>query len=605
MKTKKKKILTEKRLSKSTAILPVLSKGRTFKGIPVSPGIAIGTAHIFEQSIDQFPRYWISDREIPSEIRRFKQALNISHHQLFQIQRKICKFERADHSRILETHQMLTKDEMLTGATMDLIQQEHINAEWALDKALSKLKTNFSNIKNDLFRERGFDIEHVSQRILKNLVGKLDDSPKTYKNQSIIVSHDLSPSDTVALPKEIIEGLLTEIGGKTSHVAIIARALEIPAIAGVTNITSMIKEGDPLIIDGYEGKIILHPTKKEQEYYKELRQDFVQKEHQLLKEAKAPTITRDGYSIRLTANMELTEEIPTIKSHGAEGIGLYRTEMLFLKSEQLPTEEEQFQIYKKTVQSLSPYATTIRTIDIGGDKLLSSTDSLDSLNPALGLRAIRFCLREKGLFKTQLRAILRASQYGKLKILLPMITIIEELRQAKKIIDDVKEDLIDKKIPFDKKIPIGVMIEVPSAALMADALAAEVDFMSIGTNDLIQYTLAVDRTNEHVAYLYQPLNPSILSLLKRIVYAAKKMEIDVSICGEMANEPLYFLILLGLGLTELSMNPVSIPRAKQIIRQLSFHKATETLDRALLCKTTAEVETLLRKEAAKIPNFPI
>jgi phosphoenolpyruvate-protein phosphotransferase (PTS system enzyme I) len=596
MKSKKRKKKVSKR--------KVLVKNRVLTGIAVSSGITIGKAHVLEPSIAIFPKYWISDREVSAEVSRFKKALENSYEQLFQIQRKICKFERADHSRILETHQMLTKDEILTRATTDLIEQEHINAEWALDKGLAKLKSSFMSLDDDLFRDRGLDIEHVSQRILRNLVGK-DETPKVYQEQCIVVSHDLSPTDTIAMAKETVGGILTEVGGKTSHVAIIAQALEIPTVVGINHVASIIQEGDELLIDGYEGKVIINPTAKQLNQYKELRKKLTKQEHKLLKDVNAPSITQDGYSIRLAANMELVEELPTVKSHGAEGVGLYRTEMLFLKNVDLPTEDEQFEVYKRVVQKVAPHPTTIRTIDVGGDKILSSADSMDGLNPALGLRAIRFCLREKTLFRTQLRAIIRASHFGRLKILLPMITTMEELRQAKKIIADVKTELEKEKIPFDNDIPIGAMIEVPAAAMIADFIAAEVDFMSIGTNDLIQYTLAIDRINEHVAYLYQPLHPAILLLLQRIVAAGKKMKIDVSICGEMAGEPLYFLILLGLGLTELSMNPVSIPRVKQILPYISFHKATETLDKALTCKTASEVESLLKKVATKIQNFPI
>lgn len=576
---------------------------RRYKGIAVSPGIGIGNVHLFEAEPINIPKFWISDREVATEITRFRRALKRTQADLARIKEKLCRFQAGDQARIIDSHQMIAQDEHLVNGTIQALRREKINVEWAFHKEIQKTLESFPKSGDAYFRERYNELNHVARRILLHLLGAGSPTLSNLRKDSIIVAHDLSPTDTVQLIKGMTHGFLTEAGGPTSHTAIVARALEIPAVCGIEGITHLLHEGDPILIDGNEGLVIVHPSSAEQKKYRQLQKRSDQQETMLLKEAHLPSITSDGYRLRLAANMELLEEIPTIKSRGGEGIGLFRTEMLFLSHKKLPPEEEQFQAYREAIQKMAPSPTTIRTFDIGGDKVLDDEDFDEGVNPALGLRAIRYCLKDRDLLRTQLRAMLRASRFGPLKILIPMITNLEEVRQVKRIVIDLQEELRSKGIPFDPRVKIGAMVETPSAALMADELAGETDFLSIGTNDLIQYTLAVDRVNEEVSYLFEPLHPAVLRLLKMVSDAGRSRNVEVSVCGEMAGDPLCFLILLGLGLTELSMNPFSIPRVKKLMRAVTFRQAKALLDRALDCKTASEVEHLVRREMHKIQAF--
>jgi len=576
---------------------------RPLKGISVSPGIALGTVHLLELEPLNIPKYWISDREVTGEVNRFRQSLKRTQTELARIKEKLCKFQEGDQARIIDSHQMIAQDEQLVEGTLKTVRQEKINVEWAFHKEVQKMVDSFPKATNAYFRERYNELHHVARRILLTLLGASAPSPLKLKKESAIVAHDLSPTDTVQLDKGMTQGFVTEAGGPTSHTAIIARALEIPAVCGIEGITHLAHEGDSIVIDGNEGVVLLRPTAAEQKKYRALRKKFERRENLLLKEAHLPSVTTDGYRLRLAANMELLEEIPAIKSHGGEGVGLFRTEMLLLSQKRMPSEDEQFDAYREVLQKMSPQSTTIRTFDIGGDKVLDDEDFDEGVNPALGLRAIRYCLKQRDLLRTQLRAMLRASRFGPLKILIPMITNLEEFRQVRKIVGEIQDDLRAKGVPFDGKTKIGAMVETPAAALMAEELSAEADFLSIGTNDLIQYTLAVDRVNEEVSYLYEPLHPAVLRLLKIISDAGRERNIDVSLCGEMAGDPLCFLILLGLGLTELSMTPVSIPRVKKLTRSVTFRQAKLLLDRAIVCKTASEVEHLVRRETQKIQGF--
>jgi len=584
--------------------LAKIKKIREFRGIAVSPGIAIGQVHLIEVEPIDIPKFWISDREIPAEISRFRAAVKKAQKELLRIRERLCKFQIGDQVKIIDSHQMIAQDETLLKNTQDAVRNEKINAEWAFQKELEKMIESSPRDGNDYFRERYNELHHVARRILLYLMGPVSPSPKQFRKDSVIVAHDLSPADTVQMVKGLVHGFLTEGGGPTSHTAIVARAMEIPAVCGIDGVTHAVQEGDTILVDGNEGRVILNPTKRELSQYEDQQKAARRLERQLLREAHLPSITKDGYTMHIAANMELIDEIPTIKSHGAEGVGLFRTEIFFISGQRLPTEEEQFKNYSEVLKKMAPHSTTIRTLDIGGDKLLADQEYIDNTNPALGLRAIRYCLKERHLLKTQLRAMLRASRYGPLKILIPMVTNLEEIRQVKKIIADIEEDLKKEKSFFDPNIKLGAMIETPSAAIMADEIASETDFLSIGTNDLIQYTLAVDRVNEEVSYLYEPLHPAVLRLLKITCDAARSRNVGVSLCGEMAGDPLCFLLLLGLGLTELSMNAVSIPRVKKLTRSVTFRQANELLDRALNSKTATEVEHLVRREAAKIEGFP-
>jgi len=568
----------------------------TYKGIVASPGISIGEAYVLEKTHINLPRYWINNKETPGEISRFNKALEKTRQELDRIKDKLCKFEGREQIHILDAYSMILQDEMLTQNTIHSIKNEHINAEWALSKNLEKIKKVFLNVDEIHLKERTSDFDYIGERILKHLVGKSDDLFKNIPFHSIIVAHDISPAETAQLMKFKIKGIVTEIGGKTSHTAIISRALEIPAIVGCASITDKVNTGDRMILDGMNGVVIPRPSSKTELEFEKNRQHQDELAKNLLKDIHLPAETKDRYKIRLAANMELTEEIPSIKEHGAEGIGLYRTEFLFLNRKVPPTEEEHFQAYKKVLKAVYPSYTTIRTMDVGGDKVPSNHFYEPETNPALGLRAIRYSFKEKQLFKIQLRAMLRASVFGKLKILIPMISDLEEVRKVKSILEEVKRDLEKEKMDYDPNVKLGIMIEVPSSAMIANELAREVDFFSIGTNDLIQYTLAIDRGNEHVAYLYRPLHPAVLRMLKLTIDAAHREQIDVSVCGEMAGEPLYILILLGFGLTELSMNALSIPRAKRIIRSVDYSQARALLEKTMLLKTATEMENFVKKE---------
>ncbi|HEX5037417.1 MAG TPA: phosphoenolpyruvate--protein phosphotransferase [bacterium] len=576
---------------------------RTLRGIPVSPGIAMGMVHLLEAEPLNIPKFWVSDRELAGEISRFKQALKRTQTELSRIKEKLCKFQVGDQARIIDSHQMIAQDEQLVGGTIRTIRQEKINVEWAFHKEIQKTMEAMPKSADAYFRERYNELNHVARRILVNLLGGNAPTLKNVRKDSVIVAHDLSPTDTVQMVKGMTHAFITEAGGPTSHTAIVARALEIPAVCGIDGITHLAREGDSILVDGNQGLVIVAPSDAEMKRYRQTKRKQEHQENLLLKEAHLPSVTKDGFHLRLAANMELLEEIPAIKSHGGEGVGLFRTEILFLSQKRLPPEEEQYAAYKEVLQKMAPAPTTIRTFDIGGDKVLDDEDFDEGVNPALGLRAIRYCLKQKDLLRNQLRAMLRASRYGPIKILIPMITNLEEIRIVKRIVGEIKDELRSKSIPFDAGVKIGAMVETPAAALMADELAAETDFLSIGTNDLIQYTLAVDRVNEEVSYLYEPLHPAVLRLLRIISDAGRSQKIDVSVCGEMAGDPLCFLILLGLGLTELSMNPFSIPRVKKLTRSVTFRQAKELLDRAIVCRTATEVEHLVRREVQKIQGF--
>jgi phosphotransferase system enzyme I (PtsI) len=553
-----------------------------------SSGIAIGQVHIIPSTGTHFPKYWLSDKETAYEISRFRQAVQKSSRQLAIIKDKLCRFQGKEQIQILESHIMLLKDPLLNDNTSDLISGGKINAEWALDKVIGQIKLAFANFRDDYLRERRNDIDYIGRRILKNLLGEQDHGFKQLPYPStILVAHDISPADFAALPRHQLAGVITASGGETSHMAIMARALEIPAIVGFGDITGQVHEGDWVVIDGENHQVIVNPNKLQLAKYKRKQRQQRQTIQKILRESREPAVTIDGYNIQLLANIDIIDEIPMALEYGAEGIGMYRTEYLFMNRLEYPSEEEQYKLYKSILKMMRGRPVTIRTLDIGGDKLFGNID--EHLNPALGLRAIRLCLKEVELFKTQLRALYRASPHGQLKILFPMITCVEELRQIHTIIHDVRHELHREKVKMKAHVPLGIMIEVPSAAIIADQLARDVQFFSIGTNDLIQYTLAIDRTNEQVSYLYQPYHPAIMRLLHMTATAARQAQIDITMCGEIAGDPRYITPLLGLGLNALSMNAISIPRVKKLVRTQYQREAIRKLESALLASTSDEV----------------
>lgn len=565
-----------------------------YQGIGASPGIVIGEARVADRTKVVVVETSVAVDEISGEIERFFAALQRAKEDLLVLKEQISRTQGTEHLYVIDTHLMILDDTMLTGETVSLIEQEMINAEAALNRTLKKFKGFFAGIEDEYLRERGSDVETVVERVLRNMLGKRHDLLCEAEGRVVIVAHDLSPADILQFDKEKVIGFVTDLGGKTSHTAIVSRSLEIPAVVGLEKITGEVADGDSIIVDGAKGLVIINPDEETFRDYLRHKQYYEYREKEFLKLRDLPAETLDGQRMLLKGNVEFIEEVPSIKKHGGEGIGLYRTEMLFLGRSTIPDEEEQFRTYVEIARQMAPYPVTIRTLDVGGDKFVPELNLDDELNPALGLRAIRLSLRCPELFKTQLRAILRASAFGTVKVFFPMISGVAEIRSAKALLEEAREELRATAIPFDENMEIGIMIETPSAVIIADLLASEVDFFSVGTNDLIQYSLAIDRTNEHLSDLYEPLHPAVLRSLKIVADAAHSAGIYVSICGEMAGEPSYLPILLGLGFDELSMNAVSIPKVKKILRRCSRVEAEEMVKQAFSFATAAEVDSYLQ-----------
>lgn len=574
-------------------------RNKTIHGIGASSGIIIGRAFLVERFKVRLPQKRIASTQVNEEIERFHKAIEASRHQLQEVKERILDPDVRQHAFILDVHLMILDDQMLIQNTVENIRRKKINSEWALDLTLAKLDSAFKAIEDEYLRERRSDLHYVSARIFRNLMGKKHDDITKIKGKVIVVAHDLSPADTLQMRLNQVAGFVTDIGGRFSHTAILARSLGLPAVVGLEVATSLINGGDLLIIDGEAGEVVINPTEEVSESFIERKKRVKLQEREVMKYASLPAETRDGVRIHLQANVEMVEEIPSAKSHGAEGIGLYRTEILYLNRKELPTEEEHYQTYRQLVEHIAPGVATIRTLDIGGDKFLSSYSTGNEMNPAMGLRAIRFSMKEAEIFKTQLRGILRASAHGKLRILFPMISGIEEMRRTKAILEEVKKECLRAKVPFDRGIKIGAMIEIPSASVTADLLAREVDFFSIGTNDLIQYALAVDRINEHVSYLYEPLHPAILRIIRNVVQSARNAGIPLAICGEMAAEPAYVLVLMGLGLEEFSMNPIAIPKVKKVLRMARAVETRIMTEKLLQFSTATEIKRYVRKWMAE------
>ena len=580
-----------------------MNKNLLLKGIVASQGIAIGKVFLVNQDHLELSHYNIAtNKEIEKEINRFKKAIEESQSQLLRAKKDINKKKFKEAQYIIDTHILLLQDKVLMDNTIKIIKHEKIDAALALKKTIAGLRTHLAEINDEYMKERTSDIDYIEQRLLRNLAGIKRDIVAKIREKVIIVSSDLSPADTANLNVNEVLGFTIDSGGRTSHTAIMARALKIPAVVGLKDITRRVKTGDTMILDGIHGVVIINPTADTLLKYNQKKAEYDEFEIGLLKHKDLPGETIDGFRVKLMANIEIMEELPSVLTYGAEGIGLYRTEFLYLNRKDLPSEAEQFEIYKTVSQKIAPHPVTIRTLDIGGDKFMSHIDVAEEINPVMGLRAIRFCLKEVAIFKTQLRAIMRSSAYGKVKIMFPMISGIEEVRQIKIILSEVKKELQAEHKVFDPDIEIGIMVEVPSAASIADILAKEVNFFSIGTNDLIQYTLAIDRVNENVSYLYEPLHPAVLRLLQNIINAAHDNGIPVAMCGEMAGEPFYMPILLGLGIDELSMNVMALPRVKSVLRSLDYKQSQLVTDSIFKLSTAQEIETLLKKEVKK--HFP-
>jgi phosphotransferase system enzyme I (PtsI) len=575
---------------------------RKVKGIGVSSGIIIGKARLVERSrVKTLYQYMIKDKQTTQEVKRFKDALALSKEQIVSLKERIPDSFKG-HAFILDAHLMIMDDSMLSDATIDMITSERINAEWALKKSVQKIRSLFEKIDDEYIRERIRDVENVADRILMNLAGKEQESLHEIKERVIVVAHDLSPVDTSAMNINKIMGFITDVGGKTSHTAIIAQAMKLPAVVGLETVTQQVQDGDLLIVDGGTGEVIINPEDQLIIEYEERQLKQREFESSIVKSSHLPAATVDGHAVKIYANIEFQEEVSIAKQYGAEGIGLYRTEFLYLRSERIPTEEELFEDYRDVTERMSPQPVTIRTLDLGGDKFSSTLGLKKEMNPALGLRAIRFCLKEQRIFKEQIRAILRASAFGNLRIMFPMISGLQEVYDAKRIFAEVRRELDNEKIPYDPKIQMGIMIEIPSAVSVADVLARHVDFFSIGTNDLIQYALAIDRGNEHVAYMYQPFHPAILRMIRFVIEAARDNGIKVGLCGEMAGDPLCTYILLALGLDEWSINAGNIPLIKRAIRHLAYNDARAGLDEIYRLETAREIRDFVSQKMKTI--FP-
>ena len=565
------------------------TKTFVLKGVGVSPGIAIGRCYLFDPLDSQVSFYKLSDASlIPKEVVRFKKALKESEQQLLDIQKKLRKEKVKEPVYVIDVHILILKDKIFTHRTINYIKSQGVNAEWALRMTLDHYKQIFEGVKDDYISSRVSDVQYVVQRILRNLSGEKKEIVwEAGKDGVIVVSTDLSPADTAQMKLDNILGFATDSGGRTSHTAIVARSLELPAVVGLDSITRYIHTGDEVIVDGTSGMVVVNPYHDMRKRYEEKKRHYDAAKDEYLKYGKLPAVTLDNYQVQIGCNIEFIEEIPSAIAHGAENIGLYRTEFLYIYRDDLPTEEDHFNNYRQVVSEKNLSWSTIRTFDLGGDKFPNYQKQSKELNPQMGMRAIRFCLKEVEIFKTQMRAIWRASAFGKTKILFPMISSVDEIREAKKLLEETHQEVLEEGFKTASKIEIGAMIEVPAAVVIADKLAKEVDFFSIGTNDLIQYSLAIDRANERLTYMYEPLHPAVLRLIKKVVEDARKANIRTAMCGEMAGDPLCVLILLGMELDELSMNHLAIPRIKKIIRESTLEESKVLLKKAMSFNTAA------------------
>ena len=570
------------------------------KGIGVSGGVGIGKAWLLNKDELSVPRRKILHDEISREIYRLEEALIETRREISSLQKKISKEIGFDHGRIFEAHYLVLEDRVLIEDVIKQIKSKLINVEYAFSQSVKKYVDTLLKLNDDYLRERVIDIEDIARRVLKTMLKEKITALSDLQEKVIIVAHDLGPSQTASLPKDKVLGFITDVGGRTSHTAIIARSLGIPAVVGTEIATANIKAGNKLVVDGASGHVVIRPDEKTlKEYQKKLT-----KYEEEIKAIHIPKVlrarTKDKKEFVISANIELPEEFPLVKRYGAEGVGLYRTEYIFLGRADLPSEEEQYKAYLKVAKEAHPQPVVFRTIDIGGDKFLSQPEVPQEMSPFLGWRAIRFCLARPAIFKLQLRAILRASADRNVKLMFPMISGIEELKEAKALLGECKKELKKEGKKFDDNISVGTMIEVPSAALTADILAKESDFFSIGTNDLIQYSLAVDRANEKVAYLYEPGHPAVLKLIKEVIEVAHRNRIQVSMCGEMSADPFFAFLLLGMGLDQFSMTPPQIPKIKELINNVNFKDAKDIVDEVLKLTTSKEVDKYLDDQLKKV-----
>jgi phosphotransferase system enzyme I (PtsI) len=567
---------------------------RSFQGIGVSPGVSRGKIYVYSIAEEVVPEYDVTVADVAKELARFEAALMKTREQLHELQDRIASgIGSSSPSTILDVHLSITEDPALIDSVINRLQQERKNVEFVFNDVARKYVATLSELQDELFRERAADVQDVTRRIMRNLLGHDHRALTNLPPDTIVVAHELSPSDTTSLDRHHVSGFATDVGSHTSHTAIVARSMNLPAVVGLRNLSKFVHDGQPAILDGYSGTLIVEPSEQTLFIYGQLevKRHSVQERLDALHDLPAQTL--DGHRMILSGNIELPSDAPVVLAAGAEGIGLFRTEFLYLNRPEFPTEDEQCEQYLEVARLVKPNAVIIRTLDIGGDKFRSEDTTPQEVNPFLGFRAIRFCLANVDIFEAQLRAILRASAEGNVKIMYPMISGVAEVVQANDILRQVMHDLKKEGVAFDEHIQVGAMIEIPSAALTAEMIAPEVDFFSIGSNDLIQYTMAVDRVNEKVANLYEPTHPAILRLIRSVVEAAHNNEIWVGVCGEMAGEPLFAPLLLGMGIDELSAAASSLPRVKEVIRRLTLREAQELAAASLHTNSGREVLAML------------
>jgi phosphotransferase system enzyme I (PtsI) len=569
------------------------------RGIGASPGIAIGSAYVVRREMLILPEYRVAEGSTAAEVERLREAIAHASQQLEAIRTSVADFDLVE--TIVRTQIAILEDRQLFEDAARRIREERINAEWAVGQELQRLDRLFGAIQDPYLRERRADVNFVVRRLLLNLMGREPEGFRDLVESTIVVANDLSPAEVAQFDRSRVVGFATDAGGRASHAAIMANSLQIPAVVGLESITSRVEDGDQVIVDGRSGRVLLRPDAATVHAYRERCEAERTRERELLRISELPDETRDGLRIRLLANIERSDEIPSARLHGARGIGLFRTEFLYMNRAELPSEDEQFCHYRAVVEGMAPDWAAIRTVDLGGDKLPIPGARRSEANPALGLRGVRLA-RIGEVTRTQLRAMLRASPYGRLRILLPLVTGVEEVREVRSRLEEVRAELEAEGVSVSPDVQLGVVVETPAAVSLVDLLAPEIDFFSIGTNDLIQYTIAVDRENEHVAYLYDPSHPAVLRAIRTVVQKAHAAGQPVAVCGEMAGDPLYSLVLIGLGVDELSMNAPSIPRVKCILRQTHHCEARMLVAELLTLSTSAEVGDRLHKEMLR--RFP-
>ncbi len=563
---------------------------QVFKGIPVSAGVCRGRILVLDRIRPRITKRLLPEAQLGEEINRLERALVQTRHQLLEVQRRVSAGMGAEEGSIFDAHLLVLEDRTLLDEVLRVIQEQKVNAEYAFHSVAERYAATLAAIEDDYLRERATDMRDVTARVLNNLLGVEEELDLRHlKEPCIIVSHDLTPSNTAQLDKRNVLGFATDVGSKTSHTAIMARSLRIPAVVGLKDASGRLESGAHALLDGFNGVIIVNPREQTLYEYGQLARKQVTVQEKLREILLKPAVTADGRRVFLSANIESPADAEAVKANGAEGVGLFRTEYLFINRELPPGEEQQFQAYSEAAAALKPLPVVIRTLDLGGDKFLAHLPVPREMNPFLGWRAIRFCLQERDIFREQLRAILRASAHGNVKMMYPMISGLEELNQANALVEEYKTELRNQKLPFDEHLEIGAMIETPSAVIVAESLAKRLKFFSLGTNDLIQYSLAVDRMNERIAHLYEPTHPAIVRLIAQAISAAHKHKIWVSVCGEMASDPVLAPLLVGLGVDELSAAPPLVPPLKFILRQLKASQAQELADFALSSESAADI----------------